>query len=253
MPLASILVPVFNREGLISRTLQCALLQTVKDIEIIVVDNQSADQTYEVIREMAGRDERIKLFRNAQNLGPVRNWIACAQYASAPYAKLLFSDDLIAPTYLERTLPKILSSGCALVYTPAVVGAEEWKGTVVYRAFDNDCNILREPFLRAAVHLDHFTPVSPSAALFRTADLLNNIHTELPGIDGYDFSRYGAGVDWVVYALTALNYPFVSYVHEPLTFFRAHPGSITIANENNLIPAGYKLAKQWFLSRAISG
>ena len=135
MPIVSILVPVYNRELLIARTLQSALAQTVPDIEVVVVDNQSTDRTFDVVAAMAEQDKRIKLFRNPENLGPVRNWMKCAEYASAPYAKILFSDDLMAPTYIERTLPHLLSPDCALVYTPAMVGHADWTGGVRYKAF----------------------------------------------------------------------------------------------------------------------
>lgn len=245
MPIASILIPVYNREHLIARTLQSALAQTVTDIEIIVVDNHSTDATFDVVAALAEQDKRIRLFRNDDNVGPVRNWIKCVAYASAPYAKILFSDDLIAPTFLERTLPHILSPDCGLVYTPAMVGQQDWTGGVHYRAFLSDCKFARDAFVRAATHMEHFTPVSPGAALFRTADLRKHIFTSLPGVDGYDFARFGAGVDWLIYTLTALNYPYVAYVAEPLVYFHAHAGSISISNEDNQVPTGYALAKKW--------
>jgi glycosyltransferase involved in cell wall biosynthesis len=252
MSIASILVPVYNRENLIGRTLQTALAQTIIDIEIIVVDNQSTDSTFDVVAAMAENDRRIRLYRNSENLGPVRNWIKCVEYATTPFAKILFSDDLIAPTYLERTLPALISPECALVYTPAVVGYEDWKGSVQYRAFTSNCQIARDYFVRAATHMEHFTPVSPGAALFRTLDLRKHILTELPNVQGYDFAHYGAGVDWLIYTLTALNYEYVAYVAEPLVYFHAHEGSISISNENNCVPMGYALAKKW-LCMAVKG
>lgn len=245
MPIVSILVPVYNRELLIARTLQSALAQTVPDIEVVVVDNQSTDRTFDVVAAMAEQDKRIKLFRNPENLGPVRNWMKCAEYASAPYAKILFSDDLMAPTYIERTLPHLLSPDCALVYTPAMVGHADWTGGVHYKAFLSDCKFARDAFVRAATHMEHFTPVSPGAALFRTADLRKHILQGLPGVQGYDFLRYGAGVDWLIYTLTALNYAYVAYVADPLVYFHAHAGSISIHNEDNQVSTGYALAKKW--------
>jgi glycosyltransferase involved in cell wall biosynthesis len=252
MSIASILIPVYNREGLIGRTLQAAMAQTVQDIEIIVVDNQSTDRTFDVVAALAESDKRVRLYRNEENLGPVRNWIRCVEYATAPYAKILFSDDLIAPAYLERTLPHIITPECGLVYTPAIVGQQDWQGGVQYRAFASDCKFARDYFVRAATHLEHFTPVSPGAALLRTSDLRKHILTELPGVQGYDFARYGAGVDWLIYTLTALNYNYVAYVAEPLVYFHAHGGSISIHNEDNQVPMGYALAKKW-LTMAVKG
>ncbi len=248
MPIASILIPVYNRETLVARSINAALSQTITDIEIVIVDNQSTDGTFAVCSEFALRDNRIRLFQNTENIGPVRNWMKCAEHASAPYSKILFSDDLIAANFLERTIPYILSPECSLVYTPAIVGTEDWKGGVVYGAFINDCKLTREAFVRVATRVEHFTPVSPGAALFRTSDLRRFILTDLPGVEGYDFAGNGAGVDWLIYALTALNYKHVAYVSDPLTYFHAHANSISCRNEDNLVQVGYDLAKKWLLA-----
>ncbi|WP_067272638.1 glycosyltransferase family 2 protein [Mitsuaria sp. 7] len=245
MATVAILIPVYNRETLVVRAVESALAQTYRDIEVIVVDNCSTDGTYAAVEAIAARDPRVKLFRNETNIGPVRNWLACADKTTAPYAKILFSDDLIAPQFVERTLPHLINNECGLVYTYALVGREEWKGVPQYRAFRGTTNFAREYFLRSTTYIEHFTPVSPGAALLRTADLRKNLLTELPGLPDYDFNRTGAGVDWLIYALTALSYPYVTYVDEPLTFFFAHDDSISGANESNLVPEGYALARQW--------
>jgi glycosyltransferase involved in cell wall biosynthesis len=252
MPLVSILIPVYNRENLIGRTLQAALAQTVEDIEVIVVDNQSTDGTYAKAAEFAAQDSRVRLFRNDSNLGPVRNWLKCAEYAIAPYCKIVFSDDLIAPTYVERTLPHVIAPDCGLAYTYAIVGREPWQGVPQYRAFHQTTKFARDYFIRAATYIEHFIPVSPGAAILRTADLRKNLLLELPGVTDYDFNRTGAGVDWLVYLLTALKYPHVAYVDEPLTWFHAHNESISGANENNLVPLGYELGRQW-LRKVVKG
>lgn len=250
MPIASILIPVYNRESLIERTVKSALAQTVADIEVVIVDNQSTDRTFDVCAALAETDKRIKLFRNEHNVGPVRNWIECAKQAQAPFAKILFSDDLMAPNFLERTVPKLIAKDTALVFTPAIVGAEDWKGTVHYRNFLDDCRMTSDAFIRCAVRMGGYvTPVSPGAALFRTSDLRKNILTELPGVEGYDFNATGAGVDWLIFGLTALHYTNVAYVCDPLVYFHQHAGSISIDNANGLVPQGYTLAQNWFISR----
>ena len=73
-PLVSILIPVYNRERIVVRALESAINQTYKHIEIICVDNCSTDNTYSVLLEYANRDHRIKVYRQSENLGPVRNW-----------------------------------------------------------------------------------------------------------------------------------------------------------------------------------
>ena len=248
MSTVSILIPTHNREALIRDTVQCAIGQTFRDIEIIVVDNCSTDSTCAIVLEMAQKDNRIRLFRNEGNIGPVLNWLACAKQARSAYSKILFSDDLISEDYLALTLPHIIANDCSLVYTPAVVGGEQWVGDISYRAFDSETKIAQPIFIRMAMYGGGAIPVSPGAALFRTTDLIKNIRTELPGITDYDFKATGAGVDWLIYMLTALNYPYVQYIDKPMSFFRIHSGSLTIKNDDNLVPIGQGLAKRWLSS-----
>ena len=103
-PLVSILIPVYNREKVVSRAIDSALAQTYRNIEIIVCDNASTDGTWDVLQKYAKQDERVKVFRNETNVGPVRNWMECLKRASGEYAKYLWSDDEILPTFVETML-----------------------------------------------------------------------------------------------------------------------------------------------------
>jgi len=113
----SILIPVYNRENLIEETVQSALNQTYKNIEIIIVDNQSIDKTWEVMQKLAFQDDRIKIFQNDKNMGPVRNWKRCIDEATGDYGKILWSDDLIAPEFLENTVHFLENKDIGFVFT----------------------------------------------------------------------------------------------------------------------------------------
>ena len=73
-PLVSIMVPVHNRRALLPDCLKSALAQTCRDLEVVVVDNASTDGTWEVCRQFARADARVRIFRNPENIEPVRNW-----------------------------------------------------------------------------------------------------------------------------------------------------------------------------------
>ena len=66
-PLVSIIMPVYNREGLITNSIKSVLNQTYKNFELIIIDDGSSDKTCENILKI--KDKRIKLIRNKENLG----------------------------------------------------------------------------------------------------------------------------------------------------------------------------------------
>lgn len=73
-PKVSVIIPVYNTEDTIRVSLQSARVQTLSDIEIICVDNNSTDKSVEIIEELQALDYRIKLFcEKKQGSGPTRN------------------------------------------------------------------------------------------------------------------------------------------------------------------------------------
>lgn len=67
--LISIIIPVYNKSEKISRCLDSVLNQTYKKLEVIIIDDCSTDNSYEICDEYRKKDPRIKLFKNPKNLG----------------------------------------------------------------------------------------------------------------------------------------------------------------------------------------
>ena len=245
-PFISVLVPVYNREGLLPACLESACAQTVRDLEVIVVDNASTDATWDICRRFAERDPRIRIFRNETNIGPVRNWRRCFREARGLYGKVLFSDDLISPTFLERTIPYLDDSETGFVFTMAEIGADPERAKPSYRWRDRPGKFASAEFLHDAMYAGD-VPVSPGAALFRLADLRDSLVEFIPSNLPGDFAAHGAGPDLLLYLLTAARYLAVAHIPEPLTFFRWHPGSISYM-ENARLQDCYTQARIWFAS-----
>jgi len=93
-PLVSICIPVYNGEKFLRRTIASALKQTYTNIEILIIDDGSDDNSWKLIGEFD--DLRITATRNATNLGPEGNWNKVLSEASGKYVKLLHQDDLLA-------------------------------------------------------------------------------------------------------------------------------------------------------------
>lgn len=250
-PLVSILIPVYNREKLIVPCIESACAQTIADLEIIVCDNCSTDGTLAVCRELAARDPRIRVFSNDSNLGPVRNWQRCIAEARGSFGKILFSDDLMAPDYLEKALPYLKDDRVGFVFSPVVVGPEPFQGNLEYQFTRQTGSFPSSRFISTALY-NGDVPLSPGAAIFRLKDLKENLLTEIPSPTVKDFPRHGAGPDLLIYLLTASRYPQVAYLHEPLSYFRAHPGSITLSKEKVYLMQCYRQARLWFAQSYLS-
>jgi glycosyltransferase involved in cell wall biosynthesis len=242
----SILIPVYNREKLIEETVQSAMNQNYEDIEIIVVDNKSTDATWQVLEKLASKDERIKIFQNETNIGPVRNWKRCIDEASGEYGKILWSDDLIAPEFIEKTVPYLENKDVGFVFTGTEIfidGTDE--KTSHY--FIGESGIYESKNYINGVLFDENYPVSPGCALFRLKDLRKNLLVDIPNKVNSDFSMHAIGNDLLIYLLTANQYKKFAFVNEKLSFFRAHEGSISILSNDGKLPLHYNLASAYFV------
>ena len=102
-PIVSIIIPVFNDENRIQRAIQSARAQTLKDIEIILIDDGSSDRTPEILAEYAKQDERLVILQGkrlgaygCRNLGLKR--------ATGRYIGFLDSDDWVEPNMFQALL-----------------------------------------------------------------------------------------------------------------------------------------------------
>ena len=104
IPLVSVIIPMFNSSKFIPQTLESLLYQTMKDFEVVVVDDCSTDNSVEVVEgfseRFGGRLHVIKLPKNTGTPGLPRN--VGIQFARGKYIAFLDSNDLYTPTALEE-------------------------------------------------------------------------------------------------------------------------------------------------------
>ena len=101
MPLVTVGIPVYNAASLLREGLDCICQQTMQDIEIVVSDNASTDDTPKILAEYAGRDDRIRLLRQPQNVGMQPNFTAVLDAATAPYFLWRAYDDYSDREYID--------------------------------------------------------------------------------------------------------------------------------------------------------
>ncbi len=131
-PRLTIAIPTLNRAGLLGRAIESALAQTSPDIEIIVSDNGSTDETPAAIERYAGRG--LRLFRHASTMPATKHGQFLVERARGEFFLGLSDDDFLEPEFAAEVLalfdqhPKLsfAYTGCAVHYedylVPAVVG-----------------------------------------------------------------------------------------------------------------------------------
>ena len=117
MPAVSVCIPTFNYGRFLPDAIKSVLAQTFTDFELVVVDNASTDATAELMEAFVRSDPRIRFFRNAENVGIVKNFNRALGHATGDYVKILCADDLLAPAALERSLAVIRNNPAVSLVT----------------------------------------------------------------------------------------------------------------------------------------
>lgn len=95
----SVCIPVYNGADFIAQAIDSVLGQSFTDLELLVVDNNSTDNTCAIVEKY--QDPRIRLIKNDSNIGLVPNWNKAIENARGEYIKILPADDFIYPDALR--------------------------------------------------------------------------------------------------------------------------------------------------------
>lgn len=102
----SIIIPVYNAEKTIGRTLDCLISQSYKNFEAICVNDGSKDNTLEVLLKYQNQDKRIRVF-NQQNKGPAKTRHFALQQANGYYIMFCDADDFYEEKMIETMIKSI--------------------------------------------------------------------------------------------------------------------------------------------------
>ena len=121
--LVSVVIPTYSRNDMLERAINCALAQTHKNIEVIVVDDNPSDSEYrkmaEAIMQKYKDDSRVRYIQNPENLGGAGARNVGIEASKGAYIAFLDDDDEYYPTKVEKQLDVFLNSTSdklALVY-----------------------------------------------------------------------------------------------------------------------------------------
>lgn len=131
----SVCVPVYNAQNYISKTLESIIKQTFKEFEIIIIDNKSTDKTLEKIEKID--DSRIKLIKNEENYGMVKNWNICLKHAKGEYIQFVCADDILETNCLEEKVKFLDKNKDAVLVFSATKIIDENEKDIMTRKFRN--------------------------------------------------------------------------------------------------------------------
>ncbi|MBE9066479.1 glycosyltransferase family 2 protein [Leptolyngbya cf. ectocarpi LEGE 11479] len=215
-PLVSVIIPAYNAEHFIERTIISVLNQTYRNLEIIVVDDGSCDRTAEIVRAMAGQDQRIVLLQQTNGgVAAARN--TGIRHAKGDFIAPLDADDIWYPENIVKQLNCFQKTGKPLGLCYA------WTVDI-----DDDDHLLRN-FRAARIKgsvartlLCHNFLGNASASLIRRECF--------DAVGGYDDSFHQKQIqgceDWDLYLRIAEKYAF-DVVPEFLIGYRRTPESMS--------------------------
>ena len=112
-PLVSICIPAYNSAEYIKDTVESLLRQTYTNIEVVVADDCSKDNTCEILESI--EYSRLKIHRNEKNLGMVGNWNNCLRLGSGEFLKLVCADDMLDSNAIEKEVTALINHPTAVM------------------------------------------------------------------------------------------------------------------------------------------
>lgn len=114
MELISVIIPAYNAEKFIEKTIKSVIAQTYSNFEVIIVDDGSTDNTKQICKKLSEQDERIKLFEKKNGgVSKARNY--GIEKANGEYIMFLDADDTYESTMLEKMYTKMTEENVDIV------------------------------------------------------------------------------------------------------------------------------------------
>lgn len=107
----SVIVPVFNSSIYLSKCINSLLKQTYKDLEIILIDDASTDNSWEICNKYAKSDSRIKIYQQSRNQGQVAAYLRGLSEATGDLIGFVDSDDWVEPEFYSELYEQMKKAG----------------------------------------------------------------------------------------------------------------------------------------------
>ncbi len=227
-PLVTVAVFTYNQRRWIGETIDSVLRQGLDDLELIVIDDCSTDDTLAVARRHAGDDPRVTLIRNTENLGQIGNANKAWRAGDGRYRVILGGDDFLYPGHLRRLIAVLEENPrCALAYSPCYWVNERGRVMRVAEHPGHKPQSYAGGRNEVADLLLHDNYITPSAAMFRRESIAPLGDFD-PGII--------TATDWDMFLRIALHHADFAFVATPGVAYRLHDKQVTRRFDDSLEP-----------------
>jgi glycosyltransferase involved in cell wall biosynthesis len=210
-PLVSVLMPCYNAEAFLIEAMDSVLSQTYSNIEVIVVDDGSSDQTIDIIKDYAVKDKRVKPYFNERNLGLIKTLNKGLELSLGKYVARMDSDDISLSNRIEK-LVSILEQDSSLDLAAGGCYSLSESGRKMSRVYPKACTALGLKFVSF-----FSTPVLHPCVVFRKS---------LMDFERFD-EEYLHSEDYEIFSRLLLKgHRFVN-VEEPLYMLRKNYQSVS--------------------------
>ena len=218
-PLVSILIPTLDRPKYLREAIQAALGQTYRNLEVLVFDNGTLEETRVVVEQAAARDPRVMFRRHPRDLGMSANFNALADAARGEFVVAIGDDDRLLPEFVSHLIEVMRSEVRIAFSNQYLINAEgrrlEEESRAYNRQYGRDslpAGLVANP--QAAAWRQS---IPMSASLLRTADMQRlRFREELNTPDAEFFIRL---------AQEGAQFHFLP---EYLMEYRVHPDAVTV-------------------------
>jgi glycosyltransferase involved in cell wall biosynthesis len=229
-PRVSVVIPTFNRSDLLKQAIASVLGQSLTDIEVLVSDNGSTDDTAAVVA--AFDDDRLRHLPLEANVGMIANLDRCLTLGSAPYVLILHDDDVMQARNVEAKLavadahPEVAFVHSAFSFIDA--GGQVTQQWMAW-GLPIDPIETSETFIRRA--FTSGSRVSPSGTLIRRS-AIGDVHHEPEDKAANDMGLW----------LRIARHGSAGYLDEPLVALRRHAASLTVSSGVRTMAGGDEYA-----------
>ena len=231
-PLISVVMPAFNAARFLPDSVASVAAQTYRDVELLIVDDGSSDNTVEVAEGLARDNGRIRVIRSKQNVGTAAARNLALQVLSGDYVCFLDADDAFLPDKVEKQLAFLRTNqSYGLVYSDLILGNEKLEPMRL-----NRIGVPPLSFPELLTLRNWFQPISPML----TASLVRSV-------GGFD-ERLTPSEDWDYWIRCAALTRF-GYLPGPVAVYRSHPGQTSRQSERMRIAQERLITKHFGQAR----